>query len=675
MLDLAASPPVRRRFRFDDDDLERLRQWVAASGVRWGLDGEHREPFDLATIPQNTWRTGLDRILLGAAMAEDGLRWIDKALPLDDVDSSDIDLAGRLAELVDRLAITLDDLTGEHPLAHWLETLGTGMARLTDVSETDAWQQAQAQRELATVAKQAGDRAHTIPLTLTDVRALLADRLRGRPTRANFRTGELTMCSMVPMRSVPHRVVCLLGLDDGRFPRTASVDGDDVLARDPRVGERDQRSEDRQLLLDAILAAEDHLVVLYTGADPRTNAPRPPAVPVGEILDAVDALVSTSAGRPAREHVVVNHPLQPFDARNFVVGELGADGRPFSFDLQSLAGAVRAGQSRVKPGPFLDPPLVPPDEPEELALDDLIAFLEHPAKAFLRQRLGVTLVGDDEELDDALAVELDPLNRWAVGDRLLHARLAGADALTCVQAEWRRQTLPPGELGRRVVDGVMAEVEPLVVASEELRTGATRTVDVAVDVAGRRLVGTVGRVHDGTIVRVEFSRLSGKHRLRAWAQLLALSVAHPDTDWTALTVGRDRSEGVAMSRLGPVNADTARQHLAELVQLRTQGLCAPLPLAVKTSAEYAAKRVNTTAANATALAAKEWASDRYEAEQADPAHRLVWGDPAPFEVLLAEKAADNEQPVGWLSDEPHRFGALARRLWEPLRAAEKLESA
>ena len=341
VLDLAASTPVRRRFRFSDDDLERLRGWVAASGIRWGLDGEHRAPYDLAAIPQNTWRTGLDRILLGAAMAEDGLRWIDKALPLDDVDSSDIDLAGRLAELVDRLAITLDDLTGEHPLAHWLDTLGAGMARLTDVTETDTWQLAQAQRELAQVAQDAAERAASIMLTLADVRALLADRLRGRPTRANFRTGELTMCSMVPMRSVPHRVVCLLGLDDGRFPRTASLDGDDVLTRDPRVGERDPRSEDRQLLLDAILAAKDHLVVLYTGADPRTNAPRPPAVPVGEILDAADALVRTSDDRPAREHLVVHHPLQPFDERNFVAGELGAEG-PFSFDRQSLAGAVRA---------------------------------------------------------------------------------------------------------------------------------------------------------------------------------------------------------------------------------------------------------------------------------------------------------------------------------------------
>ena len=156
------------------------------------------------------------------------------------------------------------------------------------------------------------------------MRDLLAERLRGRPTRADFRTGTLTVCTLVPMRSVPHRVVCLLGLDDGVFPRAAVPDGDDLLARDPLVGERDARSEDRQLLLDAICAASERLVVVHSGADERSGARRPPAVPLGELLDAVE----TEAGVDGRDRVIVRHPLQPFDARNFVPGAMVADTRP-----------------------------------------------------------------------------------------------------------------------------------------------------------------------------------------------------------------------------------------------------------------------------------------------------------------------------------------------------------
>jgi exodeoxyribonuclease V gamma subunit len=673
LLDLAAAPPVRTRFRFRDDDLERLGEWVATAGVRWGLDAEHRQRFGLGAVAQNTWRAGLDRLLLGAAMAEDDLRWVGLALPLDDVDSADIELAGRLAELVDRLSVVLADLTGEQPLADWLDTLTKALDSLTAVRDADTWQLAQARRELGRVATDAGTRGDSVPLSLADIHALLAKRLRGRPTRANFRTGNLTMCSMVPMRSVPHRVICLLGLDDGKYPRSYGLDGDDVLARDPCVGERDPRAEDRQLLLDAVLAAREHLVILYTGADPRTNFPRAPAVPVGEILDAVDATVATGDGRLAREHVVVRHPLQPFDARNFRAGALGRPG-PFSFDEPARRGAERAAQPRDLPPAFLAAPL-PYVEFADIALADLVSFLEQPVRAFLRQKLGVTLVRDDEELADNLPVALDSLQQWGVGDRLLRARLAGADPSRCQLAEWRRGTLPPGALGTRMVADVMRTVEPIVAASATGRQQVAREVDVVADLGGRLLTGTVGNVRGATVVRVEYSKLGPRHRLRAWAQLLALSVAHPDASWTALTIGRGSNGRVARSVLGPVERDSARARLGELADLMRRGLCAPLPMAAKTSATYAAKRAaGLTVDNALAMAEREWCPDRYPGEQAEPAHQLVWGERAPLTALLGELPWAEGRGAGWPTDEPSGFGVLARRLWEPLLAAEQRDT-
>ena len=149
---------------------------------------------------------------------------------------------------------------------------------------------------------------HATDLALEEIRAVLADRVKGRPTRANFRTGHLTVCTLVPMRSVPHRVVCLLGLDDGVFPRKGPRDGDDLMLDDPHVGERDARTEDRQLLLDALMAATDKLIVTYTGNDERTNLERPPAVPVGELLDVIGTRERdrgpppAAAVRPAQLH-------------------------------------------------------------------------------------------------------------------------------------------------------------------------------------------------------------------------------------------------------------------------------------------------------------------------------------------------------------------------------------
>ena len=235
---------------------------------------------------------------------------------------------------------------------------------------------AELQRLLDDVVSEAA--GNTAELALAELRALLADRLQGRPTRANFRTGHLTICTLVPMRSVPHRVVCLLGLDDGVFPRKAPRDGDDLLLDDPHIGERDARTEDRQLLLDALMAATDRLIVTYTGNDERTNLAEPPAVPVGELLDVV--------GRD----VVVRHPLQPFDPRNFERGALVPE-TTWSFDRVTLRGAQALTAERAPPRAASSPTRCRRSPAELVELDDLVRFVERPVRTFLRQRLGISV--------------------------------------------------------------------------------------------------------------------------------------------------------------------------------------------------------------------------------------------------------------------------------------------
>ena len=318
VLNLAQAAPVRARFDFTDDNLEDVTRWVRQANVRWGFDQKHRQPYGVDFV-HNTWRFGIDRILAGVAMLDDAHAWVGSTLPLDDVGSNRVELAGQLAEFVDRLQRTIDALTGDHPLEHWLRALSEGISMMTRVTDADAWQTSQMDREFGQVLADAGARSATV-MRLSDVKALLDRHLAGRPTRANFRTGTLTVCTMVPMRSVPHRVVCLVGLDDGIFPRQGVTDGDDVLARNPLTGERDTRSEDRQLLLDAVGAATEKLVITYTGANAHSGQARPPAVPLAELLDAVDATTPESV----RKRIVVHHPLQPFDIRNVISRRAGA---------------------------------------------------------------------------------------------------------------------------------------------------------------------------------------------------------------------------------------------------------------------------------------------------------------------------------------------------------------
>ena len=204
-------------------------------------------------------------------------------------------MARRFAEFVARLGSAARSLSGRKPVKEWIEALTVAAEMLGSAAPQDSWQADELRKVLGEVSDEAstssGAQAEGPEVTIPELRSVLDRRLQGRPTRANFRTGDLTVCTLVPMRSVPHRVVCLVGLDDGVFPRHPGRDGDDIVSADPHVGDRDGRSEDHQLLLDALLAATDHLVITYSGRDERTNRNRPPAVPIAELLDCIDDTV------------------------------------------------------------------------------------------------------------------------------------------------------------------------------------------------------------------------------------------------------------------------------------------------------------------------------------------------------------------------------------------------
>jgi exodeoxyribonuclease V gamma subunit len=728
VLDLCAREPVRRRFTIGEDDLGRLERWLDATGVRWGLDADHRRDHGVPT-DVGSWRRGLDRLLVGVTTADEQLRTVLGVTPEDDVEGDAVELAGRFAELLARLDDLVRGLQQPRPVGAWLDLLGEAVARLCATGPDDDWQQVQLDRTFHEVRQAVtatpGD-AGRLPLALPEVRQLLADRLAGAPSRAAHRTGDLTVCTLVPMRSVPHRVVVLLGLDDEVFPRRTVPDGDDLLAAAPLVGDRDPRTEDRQLLLDAVLAARDHLVVLTSGFDERTGEPRPPAVPIGELLDVIDRTVTVAASEDvaasgattASAALTVDHPLQAFDPRRFRPDGLGRaepGGGPFGFDEDDLAGArALAGPRREAPD-FLPDRLTPDDAEGPLLLHELTAFLQHPVQALLEQRLEVRYPRDGDRRSDELPLDLRGLGQWGVGDRLLQHVLAGRDADRWRQVETGRGTLPPGDLAEGAIEEARRTVDELVAIAEELGTELGAPAEaVGVDVHlpdGRRLIGAVPVV--GHTRRVaSYTRLKRKARLAAWVDLLALTATHPDQPWRAVTLGRGRygvrnaageACAASVSLLGPGPARTfgkgertvdnplgdvdlapeerrerALQLLVQLVTLRDRGLCGPLLLPCETAGAYAEtawgadlglhRRGPVTAAK------NAWtnSSNVVQGEDEDHAHRLVLGALS-VEDLLAVPPDPEEDGDGWDTAEPSRLGRLGRHVWWPLLAAEEID--
>jgi exodeoxyribonuclease V gamma subunit len=659
LLDLCAAPPVARKFSFSSDDLERLHDLVPRAGVRWGFDAAHRSRFQMGEFRQNTWAAGMERLLLGVTMDETDQHFIGTTLPLDDVDAGDVDLVGRLAELVARVERLIEACIPTQPLTAWVELFKQAIELLAAAPPGDTWQLGHAYRELSDLGLSA-DQADDVLLSVAEVSELLSDAFRGRPSRANFRTGTLTICTMLPMRSVPHRVVCLLGVDDGVFPRRPEPDGDNIIGDDEWIGDHDVRSEDRQLLLDAIMSARERLVVIFAGADPRSGSDIPPAVPIGELLDALDGTARTEDGEAIRTKITTRHPLQPFDASNFTPDGLGYPG-PFSFDRASLR-AVRAAsrERRASVDTLGGEPLPARADDELVTLSDLVRFFNHPIRAFMYDRAGLWIGRPDETPDEQIPVSLTGLDSWSIGERLLRQRIAGHELASLIDAEWRRGYLPPRGLGQRAIQEITDQVEQLVQTAQPFLTDQPAPQEVLAELGQVRLTGTVSGVVGDSVVHVGYSKLAARHRLQAWLELLALTVHDPGRDWQVVTIGRG-----GCSQLRAIHATWAATVLADLIELRATGLREPIPFAARTSAEYAALRMRD---RQPALYRKQleklWAEDR------DETYERFFGAKASLDDLRAQPSVPTE--VRGSLTEPSRFGTLARRVFQPLLSVEDL---
>ena len=284
-------------------------------------------------------------------------------------------------------------------------------------------------------------------------------------------------------------------------------------------------------------------------------------------------------------------------------------------------------------------------------------FVEHPARAFLRQRLGISVGDYSDEVGDALPVELDALERWGVGQRLLDAVIAGTEGRAAIRAEIAAGKLPPGQLGLPVVTEIWGGVDEIAQQARALIAGEARSVDVKVDVAGRRLTGTVPGVRGDVLGTITYSKVNPRHRIGAWVRLLALCAT--GEAYSSATIGRaSGAHGrVTAARVPALSRADALAQLEALIDLYDRGMREPLPLACRTSAAFAAG----------GNPRGEWESDRFPKEDRDAEHELVYGSSFPYAELLQAAPRSDEQ---WDPVEPTRFGQYALRLWRGLLAVE-----
>lgn len=655
MLELLDVGPVRRAFGIDPEDLTTVREWIVGGGARWAADSAHRATFGQPATERYTWRQALDRLLLGQAMADQGELLFD-LLPHGDVEGRESRaLLGGLVDLIEVLLAAAADFETPRAMGAWRDALLALFERLT-APEEDDWQAAQVRQGIADLADDAAAAGWNGELDRGAIESLLEGRFTVAEPGSGYLSGGITFCRLTPMRSIPFRVVVLLGMDDGAFPRRSLRLAVDRLEVDPQEGDRSPREDDRALFLESLLSARDALIITWTGSSPFSDRTLAPATPVAELLDVLDRTGRRADGALLAQAVVTHHPLHAFSPLN-VAAEA-----PFSFDRRDAEQAAAWRHGRLTPDPvpdLVEQALAPIDLsacPATPAAAGITAvdigalgwFFADPIEAFFRSRLGLWIEDGAIGVLDREPSRLESgLPLWAVTDTLVRAALAG-ESLDLHGPTWDRlragPLLPLGMPGEQDFLVAAAVGRGIAERIAHARVGADRdpqTVTVSV-----RDVIVSGRVSDLRDPDLRVVWRAGRPRERyvldLWLHHLLLCASGWAGPSRMVAKGHD-------ALFGAVPGDTARELLADLVLLYEAGQAVPLLFFPEASREWA----EAVAAGEEAPRLRRWPPRSYDC----PRLPALLGSRDPF--------ADWFEGGSLVPHPDLSAPALAERIWGP----------
>ncbi len=566
VLALLDVPVLAARFDITEEGLRYLRQWVNESGIRWGIDDDNVRELELPATGQHTWRFGLTRMLLGYAMESAQGEW-QSVLPYDESSGLIAELVGHLASLLMQLNIWRRGLAQERPLEEWLPVCRDMLnAFFLPDAETEAAMTLIEQQWQAIIAEGLGAQyGDAVPLSL--LRDELALRLDQERISQRFLAGPVNICTLMPMRSIPFKVVCLLGMNDGVYPRQLAPLGFDLMSQKPKRGDRSRRDDDRYLFLEALISAQQKLYISYIGRSIQDNSERFPSVLVQELIDYIgqshylpgdEALNCDESEARVKAHLTCHHTRMPFDPQNYQPGNLQSYAREW---LPAASQAGKAHSEFVQPLPFTLPETVP--------LETLQRFWAHPVRAFFQMRLQVHFRTEDSEIPDTEPFILEGLSRYQINQQLLNALVEQDDAERLFRRFRAAGDLPYGAFGEIFWETQCQEMQQLadrVIACRQ--PGQSMEIDLACN--GVQITGWLPQVQPDGLLRWRPSLLSVAQGMHLWLEHLVYCASGGNGE-SRLFLRKDGEW-----RFPPLAAEQALHYLSQLIEGYREGMSAPL---------------------------------------------------------------------------------------------------
>ena len=685
LLDLIDVPALRTRFGIDEDDLPTLRRWIEGAGIRWGLHGQQRASLDLpGGMEQNTWAFGLRRLLLGYAVGEAASGPWQGIEPFDDIGGLDAQLAGPLATLLESLERQWHALREPTDVNGWVQRLRQLLEESFSGDDAqDSLMLAQLEQALQTWQESAEEAGLTRELPLSVVREHWLAQIDEHSLSQRFMAGAVNFATLMPMRAIPFKRVCLLGMNDGDYPRSHPPMDFDLMNGDYRPGDRSRREDDRYLFLEALLSARDQLYVSWMGRSIVDNSEKPPSVLVGQLRDHLKAGwrasgVDEEGDNDLLEALTTEHPLQPFSRRYFATPQQHAarsvaDRRLFTYahEWHEVHAEAAPAQANEELEAF--------KHETPLTLIQLGNFLRDPARAFFNTRLKVFLDQEDLTSLDHEPFTLDGLSNWQLQDLLIQVQRRAVDAghprepamLDALDRLQGQGVLAMGAFGERMREQLIEPMPELFeayeAALEEWPHAVEEPESVRLNVPGapplEDWLDELRRDANGQRCRLLLSSSSlikkGKYH---WHHLLRPWVAHLAGHLEGEPMTTQLLSKAGNVTLPPLDPEVAREQLREIIKAWQAGMQAPLPLAIATAFVWLSKLGTPESerdSDAWHAARKAFEGDDFNAGEVGRNPYLAHRWPS-FRALTE---ANPHQPT--------RFAALTERLLKPVHDAVK----
>jgi exodeoxyribonuclease V gamma subunit len=640
LLELLDEKSIRDKFDLSEKNIGQLHCWVKDSGIRWGIDGGFREEAGLPGFEANSWRFGLARMLAGYAMNRN-YELFDGICPYDEIEGDGGEVLGNFIVFVELLFEWREKLKKAWTLLEWQEILGTLMETFfkSDESNEQAIQMLRDNLGSNGLGQIASNSIFKGKIPVSVMKSWLAGELSGKTGCGGFIGGGVTFCTMLPMRSIPFKVVCFLGMNDGAYPRQTREMGFDLMENDYRLCDPSRRHEERFLFLEALLSARKRLIISYVGQSIKDGSEMPPSVLVNELSDYLGKAFSVT-----EDDFLIKHPLQPFSPRYF-----SGDRELFSFSEENCRAGSGLGMNSDNIREFIN--LLPESEIKAVTIGELTDFLLNPAKYLLKQRLKINLDGlDRNELpEEKEAFEIETLAGYAMTQELTEFILAGGDVNKFGEILRAEGRLPSGSAERSEFLGLKTEVEAFVGEVQKFLPPEKNSCqyDCSLDLNGVAFSGRFNLWPDFGHVAFRCAKLKVKDLIRCWIVHLALNASGDDWngDRNSIHIATDKKFAFA-----PLEQEYARLLLVDLLELFKEGFRCPLPFFPETSYAFAQKDGDRQ--DRLSAAEKKWSPPNYKTEI-----------PSEFEDLYVKRcfAEDVIYQDG--------FAELAEKVFKPLLEA------